>query len=169
MPFRFNDSQEQLIQSLEIKEKEKLRDQLYNQVQKMPFVAFLEITERLLEKIGFQPIQYNRANPVGTIDIRGEFHLHGLMKEEVIISLIHQPVTERETIEELLFLLEKERKKGILITTQTISKEARSMAELAGGQVQLVDGLKLVDLLIRHGIGFVEKQTKVYLLNEVEL
>lgn len=152
-----------------MKEKQKLRDQLHNQVKHMPFVAFLELTKNLLNKIGIQSIEYNRADPIGTVDIRGELHLHGLIKEDVYISLIHEMVNERETMEDILFLLEKEKRKGIVITTQGFAEQAVSIANLANGQIQLVDGLKFVDLLIRHGIGFAERQTSVYVLDEVEL
>ena len=169
MAIDFNKNQEQWLHIHEIKEKQKLRDQLHIQVKNLPFVVFLELTKTLLDKVGIQPTHYNRENPIGTMDLRGELHLHGLIKEDMYIALFHEPVNERQIMEDILFLLEEEKRKGIIITTQVIAKEAESLANLANGQIQLVDGLKFVDLLIRHGIGFAERQTTVYVLDEVEL
>lgn len=169
MTVNFNKKQEQWLYNHKVKEKQKLMDQLHNQVKDMPFVAFLELTKSLLDKIGIHPVQYNRADPIGTVDIRGELHLHGLIKEELYISLFHEPINERETMEDILFLVEEEKRKGIVITTQIFSEQVRSLANLANGQVQLVDGIHFVDLLIRYGIGFAEKQTTVYVLDEMEL
>lgn len=169
MAEKFNKNQEQWLHNHQIQEKQKLRNQLYDQVQNVPFVAYLELTKSLLDRIGIYPTQYNRENPIGTVDIRGELHLFGLIKEDIYIALFHESINDRETIEDILFLLEEEKRKGIIITTQAFAEQVASFAQLANGQIQLVDGFKFVDLLIRHGIGFAEKQTTVYVLDEVEL
>lgn len=65
-------------------------------------------------------------------------------------------------------LTRKRSRKGVFITTSDFSQEALAQAErVEGKRVILINGAQFVDLMIKHGIGVVERPSpKIYDLDE---
>ena len=51
--------------------------------------------------------------------------------------------------------------KGVFVTTSGFSQEARSFVEKVQQRIRLIDGERLAELALRHGVGFRQQQTFV--------
>jgi hypothetical protein len=58
---------------------------------------------------------------------------------------------------------------GVMITTGTFTRDALDAAQRAKGSVVLVDGQRLTDLMMEHGVGVSHKAIKVPKVDNAEL
>ena len=51
--------------------------------------------------------------------------------------------------------------KGVFVTTSGFSQDARNFVEKVQQRIRLIDGERLAELALRHGVGFRQQQTFV--------
>lgn len=124
-----------------------------------PF-ALEHLIKRLLEEMGYQNVDVTARSGDGGIDVVGDIELGITSIREVVQVKRHRRAIQRSVLDALRGSLHRFRAvRGTIITTSWFARGAQEAAfEEAAAPITLIDGDKLVDLLIEHGIG-VRKRT----------
>lgn len=121
---------------------------------------FEKLVLDLLVTMGYGGSVKDAAEKVGRT---GDGGIDGVIKEDKLgLDVIcvqakrwQNPVGVSVVREFVGSLLDRKAKKGVLITTSSFSNEAREYAGRVGNTV-LIDGQKLAELMIEHGVGVTE-------------
>lgn len=116
--------------------------------------AFENLVGSLLVNIGFDDVKVTRYSGDGGIDVEAELTVGGItnVKTAIQVKRWKKNVTGRTVRELRGGQLADQR--GLIITTSDFTRDARLEAEAAGKTpISLINGEKLVDLLIENGIG----------------
>ena len=141
-----------------------LRDRLIN----MSPSAFEHLISKLLEAIGFQA-ETTPTSRDGGIDVNGELVIDGVIRVKMVVQVkrykignnVQAPVVQQLRGNLNTVLLER----GLLVTTSDFTKGAYQDAAAYGKpNIDLMNGEKLVDLLLKYEIGV--KSQKVYTIDE---
>lgn len=120
---------------------------------KMEPAAFENLVAQLVEALNHRKVEVTGRSGDGGVDVQA-FRVDQwghVARIAVQVKRYRNPIGRR-TVDELLGTIVREKyAAGILVTTSEFSKDARKAASLAP-QIQLVDGVKLVDLLAEHGV-----------------
>lgn len=130
-------------------------------------VAFEHLIKRLLEAMDYQNVEVTAPSGDGGVDVVGNIELGISSVREVVQAKRHKRPIQRKDLDALRGSLYRfEAVRGTIITTTRFSKGTQKAAFSPGvAPITLIDGDKLIDLLIEHGIG-VRKRPVVVL--EVE-
>lgn len=115
-----------------------------------------------LERIGFEDVQVTSRSRDGGIDVRGLLTVGGAARVRTAIQVKRwrRNVSGR-VVRELRGSLGPQ-EQGLIITTSSFTKDARSEAERTErAPVALVDGPAFVDLLAQHELGFHRREMTV--------
>lgn len=135
-------------------------------------VAFEELVVRLLEAMG-----YGKRGKLERTSASGDFGVDGIISQDPLgLDRIYvqakkyaldRPI-ERPKIHEFAgALLGKQGDRGVFITTSSFTQGARVEAERIHARIELIDGRRLAELLLRHGVGVqVESTATLYRLDE---
>lgn len=135
-------------------------------------VAFEELVVRLLEAMG-----YGKRGKLERTSASGDFGVDGIISQDPLgLDRIYvqakkyaldRPI-ERPKIHEFAgALLGKQGDRGVFITTSSFTKGAQAEAERIHARIELIDGRRLAELLLRHGVGVqVESTATLYRLDE---
>jgi len=137
-----------------------LSEELLEQVKNSSPDFFEKLVLDLLVTMGYGGSVKDAAEKVGRT---GDGGIDGVIKEDKLgLDVIciqakrwQNPVGVSVVREFVGSLLDRKAKKGVLITTSSFSSEAREYAGRVGNTV-LVDGQKLTELMIEHGVGVTE-------------
>lgn len=141
-----------------------LRDRLID----MNPYAFEHLISKLLEAIGFQA-ETTPTSRDGGIDVNGELVIDGVIRVKMVVQVkrykignnVQAPVVQQLRGNLNTVLLER----GLLVTTSDFTKGAYQDAAAYGKpNIDLMNGEKLVDLLLKYEIGV--KSQKVYTIDE---
>ena len=116
--------------------------------------------KRLLEEMNYQNVEVTAPSGDGGIDVVGDIEL-GITSVRVVVQVKrHRNAIQRQILDALRGSLHRfNAVRGTIITTSRFTKNTRNASfEEKASPVTLVDGDRLVDLLIEHGIG-VRKRT----------
>lgn len=105
----------------------------------------------------------------------GDGGIDGVIDEDVLgLDVVYiqakrwEGPVHRPTVQEFVGSLEGHRaRKGVLISTSTFSSGARDYVRMIDKRVILVDGQRLAELMIDHGVGVTAERS--YVLNRVDL
>jgi|CZCB01.1.fsa_nt_gi restriction system protein len=137
-----------------------LSEELLERVKNSSPDFFEKLVLDLLVTMGYGGSVKDAAEKVGRT---GDGGIDGVIKEDKLgLDVIcvqakrwQNPVGVSVVREFVGSLLDRKAKKGVLITTSSFSNEAREYAARVGNTV-LVDGQKLAELMIEHGVGVTE-------------
>ena len=137
-----------------------VRDSLRDQLQNMDPFAFEHLIKRLLEEMDYQNVEVTSRSSDGGIDVVGDIEVGITSVREVVQAKRHRRAIQRKDLDALRGSLYRfNAVRGTIVTTSRFSKGTQDAAFATGAApITLVDGEKLVDLLIEHGIG-VRKRT----------
>ena len=137
-----------------------VRESLRRQLQDMDPFAFEHLIKRLLEEMDYQNVEVTSRSSDGGVDVVADIEIGITSVREVVQAKRHRRAIQRKDLDALpgsLYRFNDVR--GTIVTTSRFSKGTQDAAFATGtAPITLVDGEKLVDLLIEHGIG-VSKRT----------
>jgi restriction system protein len=144
------------------------RGELRKRLLQMPPDRFEALIAELLLALGFEEetILVTSYGGDGGVDVRGVLNAGGITEVNAAVqakrwkSNIQAPVVQ--ALRGSLVVHEQ----GVIITTSKFSKGAIAEAQAPGKvRISLIDGVKLLDLLIEHSIGITAEQYTVYSLD----
>ena len=137
-----------------------VRDSLRDHLQDMDPFAFEHLIKRLLEEMDYQNVGVTSLSNDGGIDVVGDIEVGITSIREVVQAKRHRRAIQRKDLDALRGSLYRfNAVRGTIVTTSWFSKGTQDAAFATGAApITLVDGEKLLDLLIEHGIG-VRKRT----------
>ncbi len=155
----------QRIETLNQQSRAELRQRLF----KMPPDRFEVLISQLLTALGFEEetIEVTSYSNDGGIDVRGVLNAAGITKINAAVQAKRwKKNIQAPAIQNLRGALKVD-EQGIFITTSQFSKGAIAEAEAPGKTpISLIDGDKLVRLLIQHEIGVVLERHTLHTLDE---
>ena len=140
-----------LAQEHEKTVREGLREKLID----MDAIAFEHLIKRLLEEMAYRNVEVTVPSGDGGVDVLGDIELGITSIREVVQAKRHRNTIQRRVLDALRGSLYRfNAVRGTIITTSQFSKGTQNAAFATGAApITLIDGKKLVELLIEHGIG----------------
>ncbi len=129
-----------------------------------PF-AFEHLIKRLLEEMTYQNVQVTSRSGDGGVDVLADIELGITSIREVVQAKRHKRTIQRKDLDALRGSLYRfNAVRGTIIATAPFSKGTSEAAFATGAApITLIDGDKLIDMLIEHGIGV--KKNKIEVLS----
>ena len=143
------------IRRLLQEERERVRAELKDCLHQMAPYAFEDLIRQLLEALGFSEVQVTKQSNDKGVDVRGKIEAGITSVTEVVQAKKTRANVGRPVLDQLRGCLHRfGAVRGTIITTSGFSKGTREAAFEAGAApITLIDGDKLVDLLIENEIG----------------
>ena len=148
-----------LVRQQETSVRESIRELLLD----MDPFGFEHLVKRLLEEMDYQDVEVTSPSNDGGVDVIANIELGITSVREVVQAKRHKRPIQRKDLDALRGSLYRfNAVRGTIITTSRFSKGTQEAA-FAGGAapITLIDGDKLIDLLIQHGIGVRKKTVEV--------
>lgn len=143
------------LQRLVRRQEASVRDQLKASLLELDPFAFEHLIKRLLIEMGYRDVEVTKASGDGGVDVVGKIELGITSIREVVQAKRHSRTIQRTVLDALrgsLFRFGAVR--GTIITTSRFARGAEETAlELGAPPITLIDGDKLIDLLIEHEVG----------------
>jgi len=142
------------------------RSALLEQLGSMSPSAFEHLLSPLLTAIGYEDVSITGRSRDGGIDALGRLSVGGVTDVSTAIQAKRWKANvPGKVIRELRGSLQVDQR-GLVITTSGYTKEALVEAKASGKQpISLVDGEKLVDLLVKYQLGVSKKSVEILQLN----
>jgi restriction system protein len=158
------DEQQQLwtlVKTQQTAVRESLRELLLD----MDPYVFEHLVRRLLEEMDYQNVQVTSRSGDGGVDVIADIELGITSVREVVQAKRHKRTIQRKDLDALRGSLYRfNAVRGTIIATAPFSKGTSEAAFATGAApITLIDGDKLIDLLIEHGIGV--KKNKIEVLS----
>jgi len=134
----------------------------------MHAVFFFEhLIKRLLEEMNYDNVTVTSPSSDGGVDVVADIELGITSVREVVQAKRHRGTIQRKDLDALRGSLHRfDAVRGTIITTSNYSKGTLEAAfEQGAAPITLIDGEKLIDLLITHSIGVRKKTLEVLELN----
>lgn len=146
---------EQELRDLLASQKRRVRGQIRDLIGAMDPIQFEHLVSDLLEAMGYEDVEVTA--PVGDrgVDVVGRISVGITSVLEVVQVKHHTRRIQRKDLDALRGSLHRFRAvRGTIITTSDFAKGTREAAlEPNAAPITLIDGEKLIDLLIEHDIG----------------
>ena len=155
---RLGGEQQNEILSLLKRQRGSVRKSLHKILLDMNPIAFEHLVKLLLEKMGYQDVEVTSGSGDFGVDVVANLELCLSSLREVVQAKRHRRAIQRNVLDALRGTLHRfNAVRGTIIATSRFAKGAEKAAFDPGvAPITLVDGERLIDLLIEHGIG-VEK------------
>lgn len=152
--------EKQELWSLAKKQEASVRERLRDLLSNMEAFAFEHLVKRLLEAMGYQNVEVTPPSGDGGVDVIADIELGITSVREVVQAKRHRRTIQRKELDALRGSLHRfNAVRGTIIATSQFAKGTKEAAfESGAAPITLIDGDKLIDLLIEHDIG-VRKQT----------
>lgn len=135
----------------------RVKAELRKLVQDMDPRAFEFLVRRVLVALGYQNVVVTRYSGDKGIDATAVFHVGGATPVDVAVQAKRTSTVDRPTVQNLRGSLTS-RQLGLIVTSGTFTSSAVVEAQEAGKvPIGLIDGSKLLEHMIAHGIGVREK------------
>lgn len=149
-----------------------VESELHARALALPPLAFEDLVMRLLAAMG-----YGHSGTVERTSASGDAGIDGIISQDPLgLDRIYvqakrygsDKVIHRPTIQGFVgALMSAQGDRGVFITTSSFSSGARLEAERVAFRIELIDGLRLAQLMLRHGVGVQpESTTTLYQLDE---
>jgi restriction system protein len=137
-----------------------VRETLQEILSTMDPIGFEHLVKRLLEAMEYDNVQVTSPANDGGVDVIADIELGITSVREVVQAKRHKKTIQRRVLDALRGSLHRfDAVRGTIITTSRFTKGTTEAAfERGAAPITLIDGEKLIDLLIEHGIG-VRKRT----------
>ena len=139
-----------------VREHEKtVRENLLELLRNMDPNALEQVIKRLLEEMDYRNVEVTAPSGDGGVDVVGEIELGITSIREVVQVKRHRKTIQRRVLDALRGSLYRfDAVRGTIITTSRFSSGTQNAAFAKGAApITLIDGDKLVELLVEHGIG----------------
>ncbi len=146
---------------------QQVREQLKQQLHEMDPGHFESLIAALLDKIGFEDVDVVGGTSDGGIDVTAALTVGGITNVRTVIQAKrYKNNVSSKVIRELRGSAELTLR-GLVITTAGFTKDAIEEAEQPNKMpITLVDGEKLLDLLIRHQVGVKKANVDILSIDE---
>ena len=135
-----------------------LKKILLEKLKKMEPYSFERLVARLLTALGFVSAKQMGGAGDGGRDVVAKYLINGIIEQEIIVQCKrYDKSVPSPDMQRFSGTLRNRNAIGIFVTTGEFTKESKAEAERAS--IQLIDGKKLVELLLKAGIG-VDKETQ---------
>ena len=143
------------IQMLAREQKATVRESLREHLLQMDPVAFEELVGRLLVDMNYQKVKVVGQSGDGGVDVVADIQLGVTSVREVVQAKRHKRTIQRKDLDALRGSLYRfNAVRGTIVATSRFAKGAVEAAFAQGAApITLIDGDRLIDLLIDHGIG----------------
>lgn len=143
------------LQRLAREQRLAVREALSEYLHQMHPYDFEFLIKQLLEELGYQNVIVTTQSNDKGVDLVAEIEVGITPVKEVIQAKRYTSNTQRRVLDELRGSLHRfEANRGTIITTSNYSKGAKDAAfERGAAPIQLIDGERLIDLLIENNIG----------------
>lgn len=145
------------------------RDQLKQFLHSMPPDRFEALVGELLIQMGFDEgtVTATRRSGDGGIDVVGVYRAAGLTEVNAAVQVKRWKGNVRAPVVTQLRGSLQVHQQGIIITTSGFSKGAQTEAAASNKtRISLINGEELLDLLVKHKVGVVERNLKVISLDD---
>lgn len=161
----------QQVRKLAKAREEAVRRSLLEHLLKMDPTAFEELVGSLLGRMDYENVKVVGQSGDGGVDVIAEIELGVTSVREVVQAKRHKRTVQRKDLDALRGSLYRfNAVRGTIVATSRFAKGAVEAAFAQGAApITLIDGEKLVDLLIEHGIGVRKRMIEVLSLNLGEL
>lgn len=142
---------------------------LRKRLMRMPPDRFEALIGELLLALGFdeETIEVTTYSSDGGIDVRGVLNAGGITEVNAAVQAKRWKGNVQAPVVQALRGSLVVHEQGIIITTSQFSRGAQTEAQAPGKtRISLIDGEKLLDLLIEHRIGVTAEEHTVYSLDE---
>lgn len=159
------------LYELATRQREAVREQLRDLLLDMDPYQFEDLVRRLLEEMGYEDVETTSpANDKG-VDVVGNIEVGITAVREVVQVKRHRSNIQRPVLDALRGSLHRfGAVRGTIINTSGFSTGTRNAAfERGAAPITLIDGDKLVDLLIEHQLGVRKKAIEILELDETTL
>ena len=125
---------------------------------------FEHLIKSLLEAMGYSNVEVTSPSGDGGVDVVGDIELGISSIREVVQVKRHTGSIHRRVLDELRGSLHRfNALRGTIITTGKFATGARAASlEVGGAPITLIDGDKLLDLLLLHEIGLSKKLLETF-------
>jgi restriction system protein len=146
----------------EVEEEQSWEDDLLDIVKQISPEAFERLCQRVLRESGFVQVEVTGRSGDGGIDGKGVVRIGGLLSFHVLFQAKrYRGSVPPSVVRDFRGALVGRADKGLIVTTGTFTREARSEAQRDGATpIDLIDGEELAQKLKELGIG-VEVKEKV--------
>lgn len=148
---------------------DRTRARLTQLLQSIPPDRFETLIYNLLIQMGFDEntVQMTRYSADGGIDVTGVYRAAGLTEVSAAVQAKKWKGNVGAPIVTQLRGSLQVHQHGIIITTSDFSKAARAEANAPGkAHIGLINGVELVELLIKHQVGVTNRRLDVIALDE---
>lgn len=161
----------QQIRKLAKAREEAVRKALRKHLLEMDPKAFEKLVGRLLDHMNYQNVEVVGQSGDGGVDVIAEIELGVTSVREVVQAKRHKRTVQRKDLDALRGSLYRfNAVRGTIVATSRFAKGAMEAAFAQGAApITLIDGDKLVDLLIEHGIGVRKRAIEVLTIDLEEL
>jgi restriction system protein len=137
------------------KQEASVRESLRELLLDLDAYVFEHLVKRLLEEMDYQNVEVTSRSGDGGVDVVAEIELGITSVREVVQAKRHRRAVQRKDLDALRGSLYRfNAVRGTIIATSRFSKGTTEAAFARGAApITLIDGEKLIDLLIEHGIG----------------
>lgn len=159
------------IRALAKAQEEVVRESLREHLLKMDPGAFEKLVGRLLDKMNYQNVDVIGQSGDGGVDVVAEIELGVSSVREVVQAKRHKNTVQRKDLDALRGSLYRfSAVRGTIVATSRFARGAVEAAFAQGAApITLIDGDKLIDLLIEHGIGVRRREIEVLTFDLDEL
>jgi restriction system protein len=142
----------------------RVRDQIRELLHAMDPFAFERLIGTLLEALGYQDVEVTKPAGDKGVDVTARIELGITAVREVVQAKRQKGNVQRTVLDSLRGSLHRWRAvRGTIITTSDFSKGAKDAAfEHGAAPITLIDGEKLLDLLIENEIGVSKRKVEVW-------
>ncbi len=152
------------IRKLAKEMRDKAREELVDYLAAMDPFKFEELIKLLLEEMGYEDVTVTSPTNDKGVDVVAHIELGISSVREVIQAKRHKGSINRTVMDQLRGSLHRfDAVRGTIITTGRFSSGVQQAAfERGAAPITLIDGQKLLDLLMDHQIGVVKRTVEYY-------
>lgn len=145
----------QAIRDLTRKREVTVREDLHEYLLSMDPTAFEHLVARLLEAMEYENVDVVGQSGDGGVDVVAEIELGVTSVREVVQAKRHRRTVQRKDLDALRGSLYRfDAVRGTIVTTSGFTQGTKDAAFAQGAApITLIDGRKLIDLLIEHDLG----------------
>jgi restriction system protein len=140
-------------------QRRKVREQIRQELSDMDPYAFEHLVKSILQKMDYEDVQVTSKGGDGGVDVLARIQLGITDVREVVQVKRHQKNIQRHVLDALRGSLHRfNAVRGTIITLSDFAKGTKDAAfEPGAAPITLIDGEKLVDLMIEHRVGVKKK------------
>ena len=163
-------AEQQELRKLAREQNSSVRESLKELLLNLDPFAFEHLVRRLLEEMNYQNVEVTPPSGDGGVDVIADIELGISSVREVVQAKRHKRTIQRKDLDALRGSLYRfDAVRGTIITTSGFAKGTREAAFASGAApITLIDGEKLIELLIEHGIGVAKRKIDVLELSPAD-